>query len=44
MSNFGQGLKDHLVKPKVHDLEKEDANSYQLQDQKPQLSSRMTID
>jgi hypothetical protein len=44
MSNFGQGLRDHLVKPKGHDLEKEDANSYQLQDQKPVLPSRMTID
>ncbi|KAK0731827.1 hypothetical protein B0H67DRAFT_597636 [Lasiosphaeris hirsuta] len=44
MSNFGEGLKDHLVRPKGHDLEKEDANSYQLQDQKPQLASRMTID
>lgn len=44
MSNFGQGLKDHLVKPKTYDPEKEDANSYQMQDQKPQLSSRMTID
>jgi len=44
MSNFGEGLRDHLVKPRGHDLEKEDANSYQLQDQKPQLASRMTID
>jgi NADH:ubiquinone oxidoreductase subunit 6 (subunit J) len=44
MSNFGQGLKDHLVKPKGADPEKDDANSYQLQDQKPQLPSRMTID
>lgn len=44
MSNFGQGLKEHLVRPKGSDPEKEDANSYQLQDQKPQLPSRMTID
>ncbi|KAL2018556.1 hypothetical protein VTK56DRAFT_598 [Thermocarpiscus australiensis] len=44
MSNFGAGLKAHLVRPKVPDLEKEDANSYQLHDQKPQLPSRMTID
>jgi len=44
MSNFGAGLKQHLVKPKGPDLEKEDANSYQMHDQKPQLPSRMTID
>ncbi|KAK0630170.1 hypothetical protein B0T17DRAFT_615861 [Bombardia bombarda] len=44
MSNFGAGLKTHLIRPKVRDPEKEDANSYQLQDQKPQLPSRMTID
>ena len=44
MNNFGEGLKDHLVKPKGYDPEKEDANSYQLHDQKPQLPSRMTID
>jgi len=44
MSNFGQGLRDHLIKPRGSDPEKEDTNSYQLQDQKPQLPSRMTID
>lgn len=44
MSNFGAGLKPHLVKPKGPDPEKEDVNSYQLHDQKPQLPSRMTID
>ncbi|KAK3329073.1 hypothetical protein B0H66DRAFT_571757 [Apodospora peruviana] len=44
MSNFGNGLKAHLVRPKGQDPEKEDANSYQLHDQKPQLPSRMTID
>lgn len=44
MSNFGAGLKVHLTKPKGQDPEKEDANSYQMQDQKPQLPSRMTID
>ncbi len=44
MSNFGAGLKAHLVRPKGQDPEKEDANSYQMHDQKPQLPSRMTID
>lgn len=44
MNNFGEGLKDHLLKPHGRDVEKEDANSYQLQDQPPQLASRMTID
>ncbi|GAB1310025.1 UPF0658 Golgi apparatus membrane protein [Madurella fahalii] len=44
MSNFGAGLKQHLLRPKGQDPEKEDANSYQLNDQKPTLSSRMTID
>ncbi|KAK3393805.1 hypothetical protein B0H63DRAFT_28815 [Podospora didyma] len=44
MNNFGAGLKGHLVRPKGQDPEKEDANSYQLQDSKPQLPSRMTID
>ncbi|KAL2136521.1 hypothetical protein VTI74DRAFT_3346 [Chaetomium olivicolor] len=44
MSNFGAGLKAHLLRPKGPDPEKEDANSYQLNDTKPQLPSRMTID
>ncbi|KAK3938934.1 hypothetical protein QBC46DRAFT_156187 [Diplogelasinospora grovesii] len=44
MINFGAGLKAHLGRPKGQDPEKEDANSYQMQDQKPQLPSRMTID
>ncbi|KAK0745817.1 hypothetical protein B0T18DRAFT_390375 [Schizothecium vesticola] len=44
MNNFGEGLKDHLCKPHGRDVEKEDANSYQMQDQPPQLASRMTID
>ncbi len=44
MSNFGAGLKSHLVKTSRNDLEKEDPNSFQLQDHKPQLPSRMTID
>ncbi|KAK4204021.1 hypothetical protein QBC40DRAFT_8652 [Triangularia verruculosa] len=44
MSNFGAGLKDHLLKPRYSDPEKEDANSYQMNDQKPPLTSRMTID
>lgn len=45
MSNYGAGLKAHLLRPRGRpDPEKEDANSYQLNDQKPQLPSRMTID
>jgi hypothetical protein len=44
MSNFGAGLKAHLVRPSGPDPEKEDANSYQLNDQKPSLPTRMTID
>lgn len=43
MSNFGKGLKNHLVRNSTEDEEKVD-NAYQLQDQKPQLPSRMTID
>ncbi|KAK3382485.1 hypothetical protein B0T24DRAFT_16096 [Lasiosphaeria ovina] len=44
MSNFGAGLKNHLVRPKGQDPEKDDANSYQMHDNKAQLPSRMTID
>lgn len=44
MSNFGNGLKTHLVKPKGRDPEKDDMNSFQMTDQKPQLQTRMTID
>lgn len=44
MSNFGAGLKGHLVRPGSADDEEKVANAYQLQDQKPQLPSRMTID
>ncbi|KAK4144772.1 uncharacterized protein C8A04DRAFT_36341 [Dichotomopilus funicola] len=44
MNNFGNGLKAHILKPTGPDPEKEDANSYQLNDQKPSLPSRMTID
>ncbi|KAK3309529.1 uncharacterized protein B0T15DRAFT_5399 [Chaetomium strumarium] len=44
MSNFGAGLKAHLLRPKGVDPEKEDANSYQLHDHKPSLPTRMTID
>lgn len=44
MSNFGAGLKPHLRRPKGPDPEKEDANSYQMNDQKPTLPTRMTID
>jgi hypothetical protein len=44
MSNYGAGLKGHLLKSSSSDPEKDDTNSYQMQDQKPQLASRMTID
>jgi hypothetical protein len=44
MSNFGAGLKSHLLRPKGVDPEKEDDNSYQLSDHKPSLPTRMTID
>ncbi|KAK3955737.1 hypothetical protein QBC32DRAFT_23014 [Pseudoneurospora amorphoporcata] len=44
MSNFNNGLKTHLVKPKGRDPEKDDMNSFQMTDQKPQLVARMTID
>ena len=44
MNNFGAGLKPYLLRPKGPDPEKEDANSYQMNDQKPALPSRMTID
>jgi hypothetical protein len=44
MSNFGAGLKAHLIRPYAPDPEKEDANSYQMNDQKAALPSRMTID
>jgi hypothetical protein len=44
MSNFGAGLKAHLLRPTAPDPEKEDANSYQMSDQKVALPSRMTID
>ncbi|KAK1595683.1 uncharacterized protein LY79DRAFT_510499 [Colletotrichum navitas] len=44
MRNFGAGLKNHLRKPS-RDLEKNpDLNSINLQDVKPQIASRMTID
>ncbi|KAK2043034.1 hypothetical protein LZ31DRAFT_338165 [Colletotrichum somersetense] len=44
MRNFGAGLKNHLRKPS-RDLEKNpDLNSISLQDVKPQIASRMTID
>ncbi|TDZ32048.1 UPF0658 Golgi apparatus membrane protein [Colletotrichum spinosum] len=44
MRNFGAGLKNHLRKPSK-DLEKNpDMNSISLQDVKPQIASRMTID
>lgn len=44
MSNFGAGLKAHLLTPRTSDPEKDDANSYQMSDHKPPLPSRMTID
>lgn len=43
MSNFGRGLKDHLVQPSTEKPEKPD-NAFQMEEQKPQLPSRMTID
>lgn len=43
-SNFGNGLKAHLVKPQGRDPEKDDINSFQMTDQKPKLTTRMTID
>lgn len=43
IGNFNKGLKPHLQsKPKV--VEKPDLNSINLQDVKPQIPSRMTID
>ncbi|KAH6692599.1 hypothetical protein F5X68DRAFT_273813 [Plectosphaerella plurivora] len=43
MRNFGNGLKEHLNKKKT--VEKNtDLNSVSLQDVKPQMASRMTID
>ncbi|KAH6990901.1 hypothetical protein BKA56DRAFT_610472 [Ilyonectria sp. MPI-CAGE-AT-0026] len=43
VGNFNKGLKPHLQsKPKV--VEKPDLNSINLQDVKPQMPSRMTID
>lgn len=44
MHNFGSGLKNHLTRPSGVEDEEKVANAYQLQDQKPQLPSRMTID
>jgi hypothetical protein len=44
MANFGAGLRNHLVRGRESDIEKEDPTSFQMQDQKPQLASRMTID
>jgi hypothetical protein len=43
MTNFNHGLKNHLVSTSVDDEEKVN-NGYQMQDQKPQLTNRMTID
>lgn len=43
MNNFNHGLKNHLVSKTTDDEEKV-GDAYQLQDQKPQLATRMTID
>lgn len=44
MRNFGAGLRNHLVgSSRADEIEKAN-NSFQMQDQKPQLPSRMTID
>lgn len=46
--NFGAGLKDHLkghlFRSSRHQDEEKSNDAYQMQDQKPQLPSRMTID
>ena len=44
MMNFGKGLKNHIKASKGRDEEKPDANSIGMNDVKPQLPSRMTID
>jgi NADH:ubiquinone oxidoreductase subunit 6 (subunit J) len=44
MNNFGAGLKNHLTSALRRDEEKPDMNSISLNDVKPQLPSRMTID
>jgi membrane protease YdiL (CAAX protease family) len=44
MSNFGHGLRAHLVTKKNVNPEKASSNSFQMHDQKPQMPSRMTID
>lgn len=45
MSNFGKGLKRHLIGGPARDEEKPETSSYALSDlNKPQLPSRMTID
>jgi hypothetical protein len=44
MNNFGAGLKSHLTSSSTAEDEEKTSNAYQLQDRKPQLPSRMTID
>lgn len=44
MRNFGAGLKQHLMSSQDPDPEVKANNAFQMQDQKPQLPSRMTID
>ncbi|CAM1504477.1 Fc.00g020680.m01.CDS01 [Cosmosporella sp. VM-42] len=44
MHNFGSGLRPHLQSSKKRVDEKPDLNSINLQDVKPQIPSRMTID
>ena len=44
MHNFGKGLKAHILKKDTDEEKHLDANSIGLNDVKPQLPSRMTID
>jgi hypothetical protein len=44
MMNFNHGLKAHIQAPKGRDEEKPDLNSISMNDVKPPLPSRMTID
>ncbi len=44
MSNFGKGLKVHILRKDTDEDKHQDANSIGLNDVKPQLPSRMTID
>ena len=44
MHNFGKGLKVHILKKNDDEEKHQDAGSIGLNDVKPQLPSRMTID